>query len=156
MCNSQGSAAGNVFARLNPENTPDAKSKLSSDFPLTELDIQTEAGNLILAGSDTTAFSLTYITWSVLAHPDIQAKLEEEVAALHDGFTDADLEMLPFLTAVINETLRIWGASSGSLPRTVPRGGAELAGHFVPEGYTVSTQSWTLHRDERFWPEPEK
>ncbi|KAF4306229.1 cytochrome P450 [Botryosphaeria dothidea] len=156
MCNSQGSAAGNVFARLNPENTTDAKSKSPSDFPLTELDIQTEAGNLILAGSDTTAFSLTYITWSVLAHPDVQAKLEEEVAALHDGFTDADLELLPFLTAVINETLRIWGASSGSLPRTVPRGGAELTGHFVPEGYTVSTQSWTLHRDERFWPDPEK
>ncbi|KAK0618649.1 Cytochrome P450 monooxygenase aflV [Lasiodiplodia hormozganensis] len=150
MCKSEDSEAGNIFARLQATDTS------ATDFPLTELDISTEAGNLILAGSDTTAFSLSYITWSVLDHPDVQARLEAEVATLNGDFTDANLETLPMLSAVINETLRIWGASSGSLPRAVPKGGAELAGHYIPEGYTVSTQSWTLHRDEKFWPEPEK
>ncbi|GME27417.1 Cytochrome P450 [Neofusicoccum parvum] len=152
MCKSEESEAGNIFARLEVANAADT----TTAFPLTELDISTEAGNLILAGSDTTAFSLSYITWAVLNHPDVQAKLEAEVATLDGNFADANLETLPMLNAVINETLRIWGASSGSLPRAVPKGGAELAGHYIPEGYTVSTQSWTLHRDEKFWPEPER
>lgn len=154
MSKSKESDSSNIFGRLSP--AADTKGKHSTNFPLTELDIQTKAGNLILAGSDTTAFSLTYITWSVLAHPDVQMKLEQELSGLNGSFTDSDLETLPFLVAVINETMRIWGASSGSRPRLVPKAGAELAGYFIPGGYTVSTQSWTLQRDERFWPDPEK
>lgn len=78
------------------------------------------------------------------------------MAALPEDFTETDLEALPLLNAVIEEALRLYGAAPGSLPRVVPRGGAALGGYFIPEGTTVCTQAFTLHRDSNLFPNPEK
>ncbi|KKY24317.1 putative cytochrome p450 monooxygenase [Diplodia seriata] len=146
--NGQGAS---IFAQLDPD------AQRESPFPFTDLDVRVEAGNLIVAGADTTAVSLTYLTHAVLARPELQRALEEEVGSgLQDGFGDRECEALPLLNAVVNETLRMYGAAPGSLPRTVPPGGATLAGHFLPAGTTVSTQAWSLHRDEGLWPDPER
>lgn len=122
---------------------------------LTDLDVTIEAGNLIVAGSDTTAITLTYLVWAVLSHPKLRRDLEDEVRALNAGYDDAALEELPVLNATIKETLRLYGAAPGSLPRCVPEGGATLSGHFLPHGVTVSTQSYTIHRDKNIFPDPE-
>lgn len=117
-----------------------------------DMDVRTESTSLIFAGSGTTANTMTFLSYAVLSRPLLQESLEEEVSKLEPGFTDADLEQLPLLNAVINETLRLYCAVPGSLPRVVPQGGATLGGYFVPEGTTVSTQAYTLHRDEKSWP----
>lgn len=65
------------------------------------------------------------------------------------------MEKLPLLNAAINEMLRLYGAAPGSLPRSVPKGGARFLDHFIPEGITVSTQSYTIHRDSNIFREPE-
>ncbi|KAL5051310.1 hypothetical protein BDW71DRAFT_193723 [Aspergillus fruticulosus] len=122
---------------------------------LSESDVVTEAGNLIVAGSDTTAVTLTYLVWAVLSRPQLQRDIEGEVLGLEEEYDDATLETLPVLNAVIKETLRLYGAAPGSLPRTVPQGGATLGGYFIPESMTVSTQSWTIHRDKSFFPDPD-
>ncbi|GME53408.1 Cytochrome p450 monooxygenase [Neofusicoccum parvum] len=145
-----GGQGASIFAQLDPDE------QKASAFPLTDLDIRVEAGNFIVAGADTTAVSLTYLTYAVLAHPPLQAQLEAEVARLPPAFADRDCEACPLLTAVVNETLRLYGAAPGSLPRAVPSGGAELGGWWLPEGTTVSTQAWTLHRDEGLWPDAER
>ncbi|KAL4899588.1 hypothetical protein BDW74DRAFT_188978 [Aspergillus multicolor] len=120
----------------------------SGNNGLSELDVVSEAGNLIVAGSDTTAVTLTYLVWAVLSRPQLQREFESELHGLGEEYDDAKLETLPLLNAVIKETLRLYGAAPGSLPRSVPEGGAMLGGYFVPEGMTVSTQSWTVHRNE--------
>ncbi|GKZ66542.1 hypothetical protein AnigIFM50267_000406 [Aspergillus niger] len=122
---------------------------------LSEEDVVIEAGNLIVAGSDTTAVTLTYLVWAVLSQPSLQHDLEEEVSALDPNYDEAALEELPLLNAVITETLRLYGAAPGSLPRSVPNGGATFCGYHVPQGATVSTQSYTIHRDEELYPDPE-
>ncbi|KAK0111924.1 hypothetical protein ONS96_001191 [Cadophora gregata f. sp. sojae] len=121
---------------------------------LSDADIQREAGNLIVAGSDTTAVTLTYLVWAVLKHPEIKQKLLAEVSNLGNNPSSKDTNALPYLTAVIKETLRLYGAAPGSLPRTVPREGRTLGSYFIPEGTTISTQAYTLHRDARIFPEP--
>ncbi|KAL4880289.1 cytochrome P450 [Aspergillus karnatakaensis] len=126
-----------------------------SDTGLSEIDIVTEAGNLIVAGSDTTAVTLTYLVYAVLSQPRLQRELEDELRGLEEGYDDATLETLPLLNAVIKETLRLYGAAPGSLPRDIPEGGATLAGYYVPEGVTVSTQSYTIHRDPEIYPDSE-
>ena len=110
--------------------------------------------NIIIAGTDTTGVTLTYLVWCVLSHPPLQRKLEEEVAALAEDFTENDLMNLPWLNGVIEETLRLYGAAPSSLPRVVPTGGAVFSGVAVPEGFTVGTQAWTLHRDSTIWQAP--
>lgn len=121
---------------------------------LSQTDVQFEASNLILAGTDTTGNTLTYLTWVVLARPALRQAVEEELANVPVPYTDAALELLPILSAVIEETLRLYCAAPGSLPRTPPKGGATLGGYYVPEGTTVSTQAYSLHRDPTLFPDP--
>ncbi|KAH7122185.1 cytochrome P450 [Dactylonectria estremocensis] len=154
--NQSGNAAnlfGTMLATLESEIS---SQKATSLVPLTDHQVQTEAGNLILAGSDTTAVSLTYLVWAVLKNPDLQRRLEDEVAGLPERFDDAVLEKLPLLEAVINETLRLYGAAPGGLPRSVPKGGATLGGYYIPEDFVVETQAYTLHRNADIFPDPLK
>ncbi|KAJ2898188.1 cytochrome P450 monooxygenase [Zalerion maritima] len=141
--------ASNIFSRIVAEQE-------KGGGRLSDYDVAFEAGGFIVAGSGTTAVTLTYLVWAVLSRPAVQARLESEVAGLEDGFTDVDLEKLPYLSAVIEETLRLYGAAPGALPRTVPHGGATLGEYFIPEGTTVSTQAYTLHRDKASYAEPER
>lgn len=75
--------------------------------------------------------------------------------ALPADFDDSMLKPLPYLNQVIDETLRLFAAAPSGLPRVVPPGGAELAGHWLPGGSTVTTQAYTLHRDPVVFPRPE-
>ncbi|KAK1985751.1 cytochrome P450 [Colletotrichum cereale] len=144
----QNGPSANLFGNMLAESEADEKSDLTDDH------IKTEAGNLIIAGSDTTSMTLTYLVWAVLKKPDLQARLEEEVAGVGDEFNDATLERLPLLNAVIEETLRLYGAAPGNLPRSVPPGGATLGGYFIPGGTVVETQAYTLHRNPDIYPDP--
>ena len=142
------SESANIFSSILAETE-------KGDEKLTDLDVQIEAGNLILAGSDTTANTLTYLIWAVLKRPTLRTELEKEVADLSDDLADSTLESLPILNAVVDETLRLYCAAPGTLPRIVPNGGATLAGHFLPAGTTIGTQAFTYHRDPTLFPDPE-
>ena len=130
----------------------------TKDFELSDYEVEHEASNLIVAGSDTTAVSLTYLVW-VLLHPShrhIHAKVEAELTALDPDPTNAELAALPYLSAFLKEGLRLYGAAPGSLPRIVPAGGTVLAGYELPGGATVSTQAYSLHRDPNIFADPER
>lgn len=136
----------NIFATIIAEAEKGEK--------IDDTDVVLEATALTVAGSDTTAISLTYLVWAVLSNPEIQRRLEGEVASLPETFDDGQLEQLPFLNAVIEETLRLYGAAPGGLPRMVPAGGVEMNGVYLPEGTTVTTQSYSLHRDPAIFKNP--
>jgi len=107
---------------------------------LDDIDVQIEAQSLIVAGTDTTSTTLTFLVWAVLLRPDLQREIEEEVRGLPEGFRDSDVERLELLNAVIEETLRLYGAAPGSLPRLVPVGGVFFGDLYLPGGTVVSTQ----------------
>jgi cytochrome P450 len=121
---------------------------------LDEEDVAGEAGVFTVAGTDTTAVTLTYLVWCVLSRPDLRQTIEEEVAGLPDDYTDPDLLTLPWLNAIISETLRLYGPISSALPRICPPGGAVLGGNSIPGGTVVSTQAYTIHRDPELFPSP--
>lgn len=123
---------------------------------LTFEELREDAMAYITAGSDTTTNTLTYLIWTLCKRPDVKAKLLAELSTLPDGFTDLDLKKLPYLDHVIQETLRLYSAAPSGLPRVVPPGGATLAGHYIPGGYTVSSQAYSMHRNPTVYPEPLK
>jgi cytochrome P450 len=130
--------------------------KAEEDEQLSPKEMRDNAMSYIVAGSDTTSNTLTYLVWAVCRHPHVKAALLKELATLpSDGFGDQELKQLRYLNCVIDETLRIYGAAASALPRVVPRGGACLAGHWLGEGTTVSSQAYTLHRDPAAFPQPE-
>ncbi|KAL4964293.1 cytochrome P450 [Aspergillus stella-maris] len=138
----------NIFAGL--------KGGKSSDETMADREVLIESVMLIVAGSGTTAVTMTFLTWAVMANHEIQSRLVNEVAALRVDFTDAELEELPYLNAVINESLRLYGAAPFGLPRVVPMAGFNVCGHQIPGGSIVTTQSYSLHRDGSVWAEPDK
>ena len=131
---------------------PDRKENDS----ISDKDAEMEAGALVVAGSGTTSVTLTYLIWAVLKHPNVRRRLEKELATLPLDFTDVDLEALQFLNAVIEETLRLYGSAPGSLPRTVPESGLHVQGYYIPPGFTVETQSYTIHRNSELCGQPDR
>lgn len=140
----------NLFATILAESETDEKSKLTDDV------IRVEASNMLIAGSDTLSNSLTYVVWAILKRPELQRRLEDEVAALDDHFDDVVLEKLPLLNAVIYESMRLYGAASGSFPRETPPSGATIGGYFIPGGTEVALQAYTIHRLPEVFSDPLK
>lgn len=144
-----------------PENPPPTLfTKLfkgEEDDQLTMKELRDEAMIYILAGSDTTALTLTYLVWAVCRDAAIRKRLVDELAGLpRGGFDDADLRRLPYLNQVIDEALRLYASAPAGLPRVVPPGGATLAGYALPGGTVVSTQAYSMHRIEGIFPDPER
>lgn len=130
------------------------KESTAEDSKISEFALASQATAIIIAGSDTTATTLTYAVWAVLSQPEVRRKLAEEVLSLPEDYSQTDLEGLKYLNAVITETLRLYGAGPGSLPR-VHRSKALIVGQYViPPGVTLTTQAWTIHRDPEIFPKP--
>ncbi|KAJ5101426.1 hypothetical protein NUU61_003648 [Penicillium alfredii] len=148
------------YRRLIAENPSDPKPTLFTKLFDTEKsgfsydDIRQEAQGYIVAGSDTTAVTLTYLTHAVCKDSAVRDQLAAEVAGLPDQFTDHELKELPYLSQVITETLRLYTAVPLGLPRAVPQEGAQFNGYAIPGGTTVSTQSYSLHRDPTIFADP--
>ena len=132
----------------------DPKKNKDVDFE----QIRVQAVDLIIAGSDTTASTLTYLVWNVLKpeHARVKQALLDEIKNVTGDAPASTILALPVLRSVLNETLRLHGAISSSLPRVVPAGGTTLSGYPIPEKTIVSTQSWTIHRDPTIYTDPEK
>lgn len=136
----------NIFANMMAEAEKGEK--------LDDGDVRNEALMLIVAGTDTTSITLTYLVWAVLCRPELQRRLVREVQTLPDSFQDSDVERLPLLSAVIDESLRLYGAAPGGLPRIVRSGGTTLGGYYsIPGGTTLTTQAYTYHRDPALFPD---
>ena len=106
--------------------------------PLTDEEICSEVGSLMIGGTDTTSTSMTFIAWELAKHPGWQQKVREELRQAHVHAERGvlkydDLEPLKCLNAVIMEGLRMHSSTPSSLPRIVPKGGAKVAGIWVPE-----------------------
>ncbi|KAI1129013.1 cytochrome P450 [Nemania abortiva] len=130
--------------------------KAEGDESISPDEVRDNAQGYIVAGSDTTSNTLTYSIWALCRHPEIKSRLLKELEVLPDNFTSEDLRHVPYLDHVIDESLRKFMAVPSGLPREVPEGGAELCGYHIPAGYTVTAQSYTLHRDPVAFPDPDK
>lgn len=139
---------------INPK--PTLFTKVFQDKSLSEEELVVEARGYIVAGSDTTAHSLTYLTWAVCRNEAVKKSLVEEVASLPNDYADEDLKKLSYLGYVIEETLRLYPAAPSGLPREIPKGGCEVDGYWVPGQTTVTTQAYSMHRDPVVFPQPER
>ena len=124
------------------------------DDTLTPKEMLHNAQAYIVAGSDTTANTMTYLVWAVCKHPDIRKRLVSELKKLPVDFGFDQLKTLPYLNQVIQETLRMYGAAPAQLRREVPAGGVKIGGHWLPGGATAGTQAYTLHRNPAVFTDP--
>ncbi|PIG84731.1 hypothetical protein AARAC_010550 [Aspergillus arachidicola] len=109
----------------------------------------------IFAGSDTTAYNLTWIIYYLIKHPACLTRLQEEIdQTVHQRQLPyppslTDLLKLPYLEAVIKEGLRYAMLLQLHMERVVPKGGMEICGYHVPGEITVGCMSSVIHLDKR-------
>jgi len=171
--------------RVNGTKTPFLSNVLSNQDaylgrPLNDSELAEECMGGMFGGSGTTANTFVYILWGCLRNPDVVRKLKKELkSAFPDRSTVPDnltCSNLPYLQAVINETLRRYPTIIATLPRTAAED-VVVASHPLPKGVSfsascldeplvdksftfaqtvVGTQNYTIHRWESAFPDPEK
>jgi cytochrome P450 len=121
---------------------------------MTPKQLRDEAMTLFLAGHETTAITLAW-TWYLLSeNPAAAERLFAELRDVLGGRAPDvnDLLRLPYLLAVVNETLRLYPAAY-ILARTSIAPFA-LAGYEFPDDTTVLMSQWVMHRDKRYFDDP--
>ena len=123
---------------------------------MTDQQLRDEVMTLILAGHETTALLLSW-TWYLLSeHPEVDARLGEELHRVLDGRspTVADLPRLPYTEKIVKESLRLYPPAY-IVARIAPEG-YQIGGYAVRPGASVVMSQWVMHRDRRYFDEPER
>ncbi|RYP36843.1 hypothetical protein DL767_003233 [Monosporascus sp. MG133] len=129
------------------------------DLHLNFENLTMNANILIVAGSETTATLLSGAVFFLTSHPDKLARVAEEVRTTFNSEEEINLSSvsgLSYMLACLNETLRCYPPVALGLPRQVPKGGAYVAGQFIPEGTAVAVWQWAVNYDPKYWTEPTK
>ena len=117
-----------------------------------------EAGVIVAAAGETVGVTLTMAFYRVLGSDRVRETLMTELkAAFPDPEVELkfeELEKLPYLTAVLKESLRLAFPLPGRVPRVVPDGGVDFNGYHIPTGVAVSMSQWMQHRNEAIFPDP--
>lgn len=123
-----------------PTERPDFMSYIlrhNDEKGMTKPEIEATVSILILAGSETTATLLSGCTYYLLKNPDVYRKLIDEIRgtfANEEDISIISIAKLPYLHAVLEESLRIYPPVPSIFPRLVPEGGAVIDHQFVPGG----------------------
>jgi cytochrome P450 len=123
---------------------------------MSDEQVRDECLTLFLAGHETTANLLTW-TWYLLSqNPDAEAKLHEELDRVLQGKTPTfeDLPNLKFTEAIIAESMRLYPPAWVVGRLTVEE--HEFNGYKIPVGALVLVSEFVMHRDARFWTEPDE
>ncbi len=135
-----------VHKRLNTtQDHPDLLSHLAKAREgLSDAEVESTAGIIIIAGSNSLTTTLAGTTNYLLRFPEALAKLTTEIRSAY--ITEADITLtslghLPYLSAVIEEGLRIVAPIPLGMPRVVPKGGDTVCGEWLPEDVSPSIRT---------------
>jgi cytochrome P450 len=122
---------------------------------MNDQQVRDEAITLFLAGHDTTSLLLSWAFYLLAKHPDVVRTLEAELDSALQGHapTLADLPNLPYTEKIVKETLRLYPSAYFT-----SREAAEdvtLGGYHMRKGTQVFMLSYLLHRDARWFEQPE-
>ena len=135
----------------------DTEGPESTGAALSDAEVYDQCVTNFQAGHETTATALLWWSRLMAEHPDAAARARDEVDAVlgtRDP-TAADLPALPWLTATLKETLRLYSPIAAILTR---RATADIVvgGHRLPRGTLLRITPWVLQRDPRSFPEPDR
>ncbi len=106
-------------------------------------EINSTVSFLVLAGSETVAGTCTSAIWFLLKNPSAMERLKEEISGAFTGLEDitvASASNLPYLHAIMQESLRLHTNSPVALPRQVDRSGVRICGRLIPEGVSMNSR----------------
>src|SRR4051812_14650334 len=122
---------------------------------MTDTQVRDEAMTIFLAGHETTANALSW-TWYLLSrNPDVEARFHREVDALGGRIPNpADMPRLAYTRMILAESMRLYPPAWAVGRRAV--GAFEAGGYLIPARSMVLMSQYIVHRDPRFYPDPER
>lgn len=134
-----------------------ARDEEADGTGMTDKQVRDEALTIFLAGHETTANALTW-TWYLLSeHPEVEAKLHAEIDSVLEQKrlpTLEDMPQLRYTEMVLAESMRLyppaWAIGRLSINEH------EIGGYVIPPRALVLVSPYVMHRDARFFPEPER
>lgn len=126
---------------------------------MTDEELRDELLTMLFAGHETTATSLAWALYQVHQHSHIQVKLVQELETLQGDFQPLEMAKLPYLSAVCQETLRMYPVIPVIFPR-IARMPVTVAGRqfeaetvFMPSAYLVHYREDLFPQAHQFNPE---
>ncbi|KAF7513029.1 hypothetical protein GJ744_011295 [Endocarpon pusillum] len=113
--------------------------------------LQGDSQLIVVAGSDTTAATLTTVMYELARRPDHISRLREEIlpyVTKTGEIPHQRIQYLDHLNGVINETLRLHPPVPSSLQRKTPTEGIEIDGVYIPGNMTVFCPQYVIGRNE--------
>ena len=114
---------------------------------------------LIIGGGETTPTLLSGLTYMLLKHEKKLARLTQEIRSTFTNYEEMTTEKLfqmPYLSACVEEALRLYPPIAGAVERVVPRGGASILGEHIPHGTLVTLCHHAIYHVSRNFSQPDE
>ncbi len=135
------------------ENSSD--QNIDRNIILNEKNVLFMGVDLLVAGLESNSFFLTNLLGILVNHQEIQDQSYDEIikAIGKRAATIDDRQQIPFIEALILETLRYTTKTPLSLPH-YSKCDSELGGFFIPKGTIIFPNLWSLLHNEKHWDNP--
>lgn len=120
---------------------------------MSDAELRDELLTLLFAGHETTASALAWALYWIDHLPEVQSKLLHELNTLPPDADPTAIARLPYLTAVCQETLRIYPIAINTFPR-VTKSAIEIMGYQFEPGTVLMPSIYLTHQREDIYPEP--
>ncbi|KAF2106482.1 cytochrome P450 [Lophiotrema nucula] len=120
-------------------------------------EIESNLTTLVFAGSETTGSALASIINQLIRHPETLRKASDEIRSAFDSEQDikvSNVAHMEYLTAVIQEGIRLGPPAAIGMPRVVPHQGTTISGQWVPGGTHVSVSQYPAYRSPTNFTQP--
>ncbi|KAK2052110.1 cytochrome P450 CYP11/CYP12/CYP24/CYP27 subfamily protein [Colletotrichum caudatum] len=152
-----------VEKRLDEADRPDFVRAMSQpisgqDRPLSLHEIKANAQILTMAGYDTTATALAGSTYLIAANAAVRTKLWDEIREHFSSEQDINISAtrnLSYLTAVIDESLRLYPPGGSGMPRRIGEGGDIVMDQYIPANTIISLWQYAMYRSPMNFSRPD-
>ncbi|PUZ68468.1 hypothetical protein GQ55_2G030900 [Panicum hallii var. hallii] len=131
------------------------EDRQESEARLTRVSVKAFIQDIIAGGTESSAVTIEWAMSELLRHPEAMAAATDEldrVVGRGRWVTERDLPDLPYIDAVVKETLRLHPVGPLLVPHHA-RKDTVVAGYDVPAGARVLVNAWAIARDPASWPD---
>ena len=122
---------------------------------LSDIELKDQMMTLLVAGHETTATALSWALYWIHKLPEVKQKLLAELDSLDPDVDPLTISRLPYLTAVCNETLRIYPVAFIAFLRCA-KSSIEVMGHQFEAEEMLAPVIYSTHHREDLYPEPKQ
>ncbi|MCD7460760.1 hypothetical protein HAX54_044374 [Datura stramonium] len=127
----------------------------TSEMPLTRENIKAFVLDLFSGGTDTSSIAIEWALAELINHPDIMKKAAQEIDTVTGKnrlVEESDISQLPYLQAIVKETLRLHSPAPMILRESSED--CTIEGYHIPSKTRLFVNLWAMNRDPKYWETP--